>query len=306
MLLHVVHENEYNYAPPVKTAQHMAHLKPAGRGGQRVLSHGLRILPEPARQMESVDVYGNTRTFFSLQAVHDRLVVVADSLVETAPRPEPASETPWEEVRERMRYHREAHYDPATGFVFASPYVPRHEDFIAYAHPSFTRGRPYLEAARDLMERIHADFTYDTEVTDVGTPALKALALRQGVCQDFAHVMLGCLRSLHLPARYVSGYLLTEPPPGRPRLVGTDASHAWVEIYLPGVDGPGDWAELDPTNNRAPGEDYVRLATGRDYSDVSPTRGVIHGGANHTLKVAVTVTPASAPTIGGSTRRDPP
>ena len=142
------------------------------------------------------------------------------------------------------------------------------------------------------MERIHHDFEYETDATDVSTPALEALALRKGVCQDFAHIMLGCLRSLGLPARYVSGYLLTQPPPGKPRLVGADASHAWVSVYLPGANrAGGTWADLDPTNDRMPGEDYVRLATGRDYSDVSPMRGVIHGGANHTLRVAVTVSP---------------
>jgi transglutaminase-like putative cysteine protease len=207
----------------------------------------------------------------------------------------------WEQVRERLRYHRGAAWDPAAEFVFASPHVPRHEDFLAYARPSFTPGRPLLEAARELMERIHADFIYEPEATDVSTPALEALEMRRGVCQDFAHVMLACLRSLGLPARYISGYLLTEPPPGRARLVGSDASHAWVSIYLPGEEGPGEWTGLDPTNRRAPGEDYVVLATGRDYSDVSPIRGVIRGGARHELHVAVTVTPvdsaAASPTI---------
>ena len=145
------------------------------------------------------------------------------------------------------------------------------------------------------MSRIHADFEYETTATDVNTPALEALALRKGVCQDLAHVMLGTLRSLGLPARYVSGYLLTEPPPGQARLVGSDASHAWVSVYLPEA-GPqgGAWVDFDPTNDRTPGEDYVTLAIGRDYSDVSPMRGVIHGGTNHRLRVAVTVAPVEA------------
>jgi transglutaminase-like putative cysteine protease len=142
------------------------------------------------------------------------------------------------------------------------------------------------------MTRIHTDFEYETEATDVSTPALEALRLRQGVCQDFAHVMLACLRSLGLAARYVSGYLLTEPPPGQPRLLGADSSHAWVSVYVPGDGKRGQWLDLDPTNRRSPGEDYVVLATGRDYSDVSPIRGVIHGGSNHQLHVAVTVLPA--------------
>ena len=246
------------------------------------------------------DRWGNTRTFFSLTSTHEALTVVADSLVETTAPPAPTSRITWEAARERMRYHRHAAFDPASEFAFASPYVPRHEDFIAYARPSFTPGRPLLEAARELMTRIHREFEYHVQATDASTPALQSLSLRQGVCQDFAHVFIGCLRSLGLPARYVSGYLLTEPPPGQPRLVGADASHAWASVWLPGEDGAdGTWADLDPTNDRAPGEDYVTLAIGRDYADVSPVRGVIHGGGRHQLQVAVTVAPHSeaAPTI---------
>lgn len=295
MLLHVLHETAYDYVPVVRTARHIAHLKPAHDGHQRLLQHRLAVDPSPSHQAESVDVYGNTRTFFSLQALHEELRVRSESLVDTVAPPEPASAMPWEQARERMRYHRRSHYDPAAEFSFASPYVPRDPQFVAYAQAVFAPGRPLLAAARELMHRIHADFEYETAATDVNTPALEALALRKGVCQDLAHVMLGCLRSLGLPARYVSGYLLTEPPPGQPRLVGSDASHAWVSVYLPGeADQPGEWTDLDPTNDRAPGEDYVRLATGRDYSDVSPMRGVIHGGTHHTLRVAVTVTPAEA------------
>lgn len=293
MLLHVLHETAYDYVPMVRTAQHVAHLKPAQTPRQQVLSHRLTVNPRPAQQSEAIDVYGNTRSFFSLQYSHDGLRVVADSLVSTAAPEEPQESLPWQEVVERMRYHRGTRYDPAAEFAFASPYVPRDGAFAAYAHPSFPEGRPLLEAARDLMQRIHQDFEYAPAATDVNTPALEALTLRRGVCQDLAHVMLGCLRSLGLPARYVSGYLLTEPAPGRPRLVGSDASHAWVSLYLPAADGPaGTWTELDPTNDRTPGEDYVTLAIGRDYSDVSPIRGVLHGGAHHTLRVAVTVTPS--------------
>jgi transglutaminase-like putative cysteine protease len=292
MLLHVLHETAYDYTPAVRTAQHMAHLKPAATATQRVLRHSLRIEPQPERCSEWVDVYGNTRSFFSLQVSHEALRVVSESLVATSvAAPPPADGLAWEQAADRMRYHRGAHYDSAAEFTFASPYVPRDDAFAAYARPSFAPGRPLLEAARELMQRIHADFEYATSATDVNTPALQALALRKGVCQDLAHVMLGCLRSLGLPARYVSGYLLTEPPPGQPRLVGSDASHAWVSLYLPGAEGPGAWTDLDPTNDRAPGEDYVTVAIGRDYSDVSPMRGVIHGGAQHTLRVAVTVTP---------------
>jgi transglutaminase-like putative cysteine protease len=296
MLLHVLHETAYDYVPMVRTAQHMAHLKPATTATQELLSHRLTVEPGAARHGESVDVFGNARSFFSLQFTHDFLRVVADSLVSTSPPLEPADDPAWDAVKERMRYRRGARYDAAAEFGFSSPYVPRDDAFAAYAQPSFAEGRPLLEGARDLMRRIHEDFEYATTATDVNTPALEALALRKGVCQDLAHVMLGCLRSLGLPARYVSGYLLTEPPAGQPRLVGSDASHAWVGLYVPADEGPGSWVDLDPTNDRSAGEDYVTLAVGRDYSDVSPMRGVIHGGANHSLRVAVTVTPAEAMT----------
>lgn len=294
MLLNVVHETRYDYAPAVETAQHMAHLKPAHGPRQQLISHELAIDPPPAHRSESADAWGNTRTFFSLQAQHQALQVVARSVVSTFAAPAVGGSIGWEQARERLRYHRDASYDPAAEFVFASPHVPRHGEFLAYAMPSFTPRRPLAEAARDLASRIHDEFRYEPEATDVSTPALDVLRLRQGVCQDFAHVMLACLRSLGLAARYVSGYLLTEPPPGQARLVGSDASHAWVSVYVPGEEGgPGEWLDLDPTNRREPGDDYIVLATGRDYADVSPLRGVLHGGANHQLHVAVTVSPVS-------------
>ncbi len=292
MLLHIVHETHYRYSPSVKTAQHMAHLKPLDNARQRLLSHELSISPAPSQRSEAVDVYGNTRAFFSLPSRHEELTIVANSLVETHASAATVSAMAWEEARERMRYHHASAYEPAAEFTFASPHVPRRPEFLDYARPSFAAGRPLLASARDLMRRIHEDFEYETEATDVGTPALEALKLRKGVCQDFAHIMLACLRSLGLAARYVSGYMLTQPAPGQGRLVGSDASHAWVSLYLPGEAVPqGVWADLDPTNARAPGEEYVTLATGRDFADVSPVRGVLHGGANHALQVAVTVTP---------------
>ena len=297
MQLQVTHETLYDYTPAVLLSQHIVYLTPVQDAHQRLLQHRLLIAPSPPQVQAARDTWGNTRHHFSLAASHTSLRIVAESRVQTLPVTAPRNPITWEAARERMRYHRDAAWDPASEFGFASPYVPRHQDFAAYAMPSFTPQRPLLEAARDLASRIHRDFEYRPQATDVGTPALQALALRQGVCQDFAHIMLGCLRSLGLPARYVSGYLLTEPPPGQPRLVGSDASHAWVSVYLP-AQAPGEagvWADLDPTNDRPPGEDYITLAVGRDYGDVSPVRGVIHGGASHHLRVAVTVTPA--PTI---------
>ncbi len=301
MLLHVVHETRYRYAPAVENAHHVVHLKPASRNGQTLLDYALRINPEPVQLREAVDVYGNTRTYFSLQAAHESLTVVADSIVSTSSlnplqseaslaAGKPASPA-WEQVREQFRYRAGAAYDSASEFLFASPYVPRDDAFIEFARPSFLPGRPLPEAARDLMERIHNTMTYESESTEVSTPALEALKLGKGVCQDFAHIMVACCRAMGLPARYVSGYLLTTPPPGQPRLVGSDASHAWASVYCPGL---GTWLDFDPTNNRAPGEDYVTLAIGRDFLDVSPMRGVIRGGAQHILDVAVTVEPVAS------------
>ena len=294
MRLRVIHDTEYDYSPAVKDAQHVAHLCPRGGAAQRVLSHALHIDPAPMQCVSFDDVFGNVRTFFSLPLTHAKLHVRAESLVETSAPPDAPPGLPWEAVRERMRYRRGAAYESAAEFGFPSPYVPRHDEFAAYARPSFAAGRPFMDAARDLMGRIHADFAYASEATDAGTPALESLRLRRGVCQDFAHVMTGCLRSLGLAARYVSGYLLTEPPPGQPRLVGADASHAWVSVWSPLEGGEGGaWFDLDPTNDRAAGEDYVMLAIGRDFSDVSPLRGVIQGGEHHVLRVGVTVEPVA-------------
>jgi transglutaminase-like putative cysteine protease len=291
MKLRVEHITAYAYTPAVVTAQHMAHLKPATTATQELVRHRILITPTPAERTETQDVYGNVRTFFALKAVHDELTVAAESEVHTRPPPIPLSNLSWEQTRERFRYHSGAAYDAAAEFVFASPYVPRHPDFPAYARPSFGSGIPLLMAARDLMDRIHTDFTYASQSTEISTPAVEALAQRKGVCQDFAHIMIACWRSMGLPARYVSGYMLTRPPPGKPRLVGSDASHAWVSVYVPDMPEGERWCDFDPTNNRAPGDDYVTLATGRDYADVSPMRGVIHGGAHHTLEVRVTVEP---------------
>ena len=301
MQLQVTHETRYDYEPAVEIAQHISHLQPLTTATQTLLGHALQITPEPAQQTRTLDIYGNTRCFFSLQTAHSKLQVVARSQVTTRAPAMPDSAMAWEQVRERFRFAAGSAYDGAAEFVFASPYVPRHADFAAYARPSFPPGAPLRLSARDLMRRIHTDFTYESESTEVNTPALQALAQRKGVCQDFAHIMIACLRALGLAARYVSGYLLTEPPPGVARLIGSDASHAWVSVYLPDLPDEARWCDFDPTNNKCgwgtPGEDYITLAIGRDYADVSPIRGVIHGGAHHTLHVGVTVEPLELGTL---------
>ncbi|MEY2860892.1 MAG: hypothetical protein RL392_1350 [Pseudomonadota bacterium] len=293
MLLHITHETHYRYRPAVETAQHVAYMQPSNHASQQLLEHTLVVNPQPAQLRSINDVYGNTRCFFSLQTPHEVLSVISHSLVATQPSILVQSTVGWEKVRERFRYQAGATFDSACEFVFASPFVPRVVEFGAYARPSFMPGSSLLNASIDLMQRIFDDFTYESQSTQINTPALEALAQRKGVCQDFAHIMIACLRTLGLPARYVSGYMLTEPPPGEVKLVGSDASHAWVSVYIPDLPEGARWVDFDPTNNHwgwhAPGPDYVTVAVGRDFGDVSPLRGVIHGGASHTLRVGVTV-----------------
>jgi len=307
MLLRVTHRTQYDYLPAVENAQHLAYLSPRQTANQHVVSHQLLIDPQPSHQSSACDVFGNTRQFFALQSAHLRLTVTALSEVVTRNGQTAESTLAWEAVRETFSYSSAKQFSSAAEFVFASPYVPHHADFADYARPSFRTGIPLIEASRDLMQRIHHDFVYESQSTEVNTPVRDALHARRGVCQDFAHILVACLRAMEVPARYVSGYLLTHPAPGKPRLVGSDASHAWASVFLPDLaagNTESGWYDLDPTNNRdgwgTPGEDYVVLAVGRDFGDVSPLRGVIHGGASHILTVGVTVDPVGEKSEGES------
>ncbi len=301
MRLEIIHTTHYGYSAPVSMAQHKAHLLPRQTLTQAVVSADLTIDPEPTWLQQVVDHQGNRCHYFALVQPHHQLSIRAHSLVDTrgplmALDDVPA--VPWELVRSYFEYRTGQPWDAANEYCYASRHVQPHDEFVAYALQSFRPGRSLPEAAIDLMRRMHRDFAYVSHATDIHTPALEALTLRRGVCQDFAHIMLSCFRALGLAARYVSGYLLTDPPAGQPRLVGSDASHAWVSLYMPAwtagkVQTSTHWLHLDPTNNRAglgtPGDDYVCVAWGRDFADVSPVRGVIHGGARHTLEVGVTV-----------------
>jgi transglutaminase-like putative cysteine protease len=298
MHLIVVHDTVYHYAPEVDTARHVVYLEPTSRPAQTVADFSLSIDPPPAQLHRQLDVYGNARWFFYLQSRHQRLHISARSEVHTkgplARLEGRLRALTWEAARSRYCFYKGARWDEATEFVFPSDFVERHADFYAYAMVSLSAKPSLADAAIDLMQRLHRDMRYVAQSTDLHTPAHEAFTKRKGVCQDFAHILLACFRSVGLAAQYVSGYLLTTPPEGQPRLIGADASHAWVALYLP-LEGGGQWLELDPTNNRwgigSAGEDYVVLATGRDYADISPVRGVIHGGADHHMDVSVTVSP---------------
>jgi transglutaminase-like putative cysteine protease len=290
--LEIAHDTRYAYRTPVLLAHHLAHLRPLDDAHQRLLEHQLDVVPAPARRSDSVDAFGNSCTHFTIAQPHVKLTVGARSRVTLVPRfsaLDVGRSPAWEALRDGLRYVARAPFDPAVEYVQPSPFVPRLEVLREYATASFAARRPLADAAVDLMHRIYADFTYGADSTEIDTPLAQAFAQRSGVCQDFAHVMTGAMRMLGLPARYVSGYLLTQPGDDGPALVGADASHAWVQVYCPGTPGvPGDgWLDLDPTNDAIPATGHVRVAIGRDFGDVTPLRGVIRGGGRHVLTVAV-------------------
>ena len=290
-LLEVTHETRYDYAAPVAQAQHVAYLEPRVDARQQLLEHVLHVDPSPTQWTRETDAYGNHCVHFSLTQPHQALTVRASSRVALTPQIDALRADQglaWQGVAAALRYEAGASYDAAVEFVQPSPYVPRLAPLRDYAAASFSAGVPVAQGALDLMRRFHAEFDFHGDSTEVDTPLLKAFEQRSGVCQDFAHLMIGMVRMLGLAARYVSGYLLTTPPAGQPALTGADASHAWLQVYCPGTPGlPDGWLELDPTNNLVPGDSHVRLALGRDYGDVTPLRGVIRGGGEHTLHVGV-------------------
>ena len=245
--------------------------------------------------MRALDAFGNPFTSLVIDRDHARLAVRAESWVDLRAREIPADDVtpPWDVVRARLAY--QAGRRPAAAeleaapFLFESTRVRNKRELAAWTSACFPPGRPILAGVRELMNRIHRDFAFDPEATTVSTPVMEVFERRRGVCQDFAHLMLSCLRSTGLAARYVSGYLLTRPPPGKPRLVGADASHAWVSVYCPDF----GWVDADPTNGVFPSLEHVTLGWGRDYDDVIPLRGVLLGGGDHELEIKVTVAPAA-------------
>jgi len=286
----ITHNTTYQYSSPVRVCHNYVMLTPREDFPVQCHSYRLVIRPTPQVAGRRKDAFGNTVHSFSIEENHRQLSVTATSRVTVSSweLPEFSTSPAWETVQQRVARQADQNWLEACQFTFDSPRIRRSAEFLEFASQSFVPGRPILVAGLDLNTRIHEHFQYDSGVTGVSTSPEEAFRLRQGVCQDFAHVQVACLRSLGLPARYVSGYLRTIPPPGRPRLVGADQSHAWIALYCGETWG---WIAFDPTNNCLCGTDHIPIAWGRDYSDVAPIRGVFLGGGEHQLQVAVDVIP---------------
>lgn len=297
MIYRVSHLTEYVYSDFVSSSHHQLHLLSRRLPNQWTRWEELSVDPNPGRRHDHTDAFGNRSSHLEIHEPHRRLAVLSRSEieVEAASSLLPALAPAWEVVRDLVRQRTYAPWLDAFEYTFASPYVPISERVAEFARPSFPPGRPIIEAAIDLMHRIHDEFTYDSQATNVSTPVEEVLNLRRGVCQDFAHLSLASFRALGLAARYVSGYLVTAVP-GQPRLVGADASHAWIQAYCP----EAGWVDFDPTNNVIPTDKHITLAFGRDFGDVTPLRGVILGGGRHQLRVVVDVAPLSEDDAGPS------
>ncbi|HMP84639.1 MAG TPA: transglutaminase family protein [Verrucomicrobiota bacterium] len=290
MTYHITHRTLYEYVSPVSVSQHVARLTPRATGAQSCENFSLKIFPEPTLRRERLDYFGNQLCFFTIQQAHRKLEIITQSRVNVVPPPVIARETSplWEEVAELFRDPVSPEVVEPYEFVFDSPHIRASFELADYAKQSFAPGTPLLAGVADLNRRIFTDFKYDPKATTVATPVEEVLEKRRGVCQDFAHLGIAFLRSLGLPARYVSGYLRTRPPAGKPRLVGADASHAWFSVFCPDA----GWVDFDPTNNLQPGEEHITVAFGRDFGDVSPVAGILTGGGSHAVKVAVDVAEA--------------
>jgi transglutaminase-like putative cysteine protease len=285
----VRHRTTYRYAQEVSYSHHLAHLAPRETAKQQVKAFKLTITPGSAKRTSRNDFFGNPTEWLALKEPHSVLEIVAESRVAVfdSPARDAEASVPWEDVRTRLEIIDTETQD-IVQYAFDSALTGFTADLPGYAAESFTEKRPILAAALDLMDRIHADFRYDTMVTDTSTPVDRVFEIRAGVCQDFAHIAIATMRSLGLPARYVSGYLLTEPPPGKERQIGADASHAWFSVWAP----PYGWVDLDPTNNVIPGQGHITVGWGRDYADVAPIHGIVTGGGDHLIEVGVDVAPA--------------
>ena len=292
MRFRITHHTTYSYAESVSLSHNVVRLRPRNHGRQTCLQHELTVAPSPIARNQEFDYFGNHVAYFCLQSAHTQLKIVAESEVELAPSAAvdiPEGPT-WEQTIQMLLSPPDERTLRAREYCFDSPYVARSSELADYALSSFVAGRPLLACVLDLTLRIHAEFEFLPGSTKVGTPTLDVLRMRRGVCQDFAHLQIGCLRSLGLAARYVSGYLVTTPPPGQGRLSGADVSHAWCSVYAPGV----GWVDFDPTNGLIPSDAHITVAWARDYDDVGPIKGILVGGRRQRLEVGVDVVPVSA------------
>ncbi|HXS16923.1 MAG TPA: transglutaminase family protein [Polyangiaceae bacterium] len=289
MFYRVRHTTTYDYESQVLHGRHIAHQRPRATERQLVKSSLFHVTPGPAWSRAGRDYYGNQTDEFELLSTHEQLIVETASLVEVRPAQSdlatPLFRQSWEDIRDRVEL--DSGCLPQRQFKYDSPLVQRHPLLGAFAERIFTKSKPLHEAVMELNALIFTEFRYEPAATDVSTPLAQVLREKRGVCQDFAHLAVGALRSMGLSARYVSGYLETSPPPGKPRLVGADASHAWASVFFPDY----GWVDFDPTNDLLPGERHVTVAWGRDFSDVSPLKGVVLGGGRHVLTVGVDVEP---------------
>jgi transglutaminase-like putative cysteine protease len=285
----VRHRTTYRYAQDVSYSHHLLHLTPRDTATQAVKETNLVVTPATASRVRRPDFFGNSTEWLALSEPHAVIEIVAQSLVAVADPParDPLLSERWEDVRASFE-QADASAQDIVQYLFDSALTAFTVDLPSYAMESFTPRRPLLAAATDLMSRIHADFRYDKTVSDASTPVDSVFEMRAGVCQDLAHVAIAAMRSLGLPARYVSGYLMTRPPPGKARMIGADASHAWFSVWAP----PYGWVDLDPTNDVIPGKEHITVAWGRDYWDVAPVNGIVIGGADHLIEVGVDVIPA--------------
>lgn len=285
MTYRVTHVTTYRYEEPASVCHNELRLTPRSGGRQRTRRSQLRVDPTPSVLAPQVDFFGNHVHFVALHEPHRQLAVTAKSDVDVEPSSPPETSPAWEAVRDRLRADHDSDVLAAYQFAFESPHVQVDPAVAAWTEPFFPGGRPLVDGVLELTRRIHQEFAYDRDATSVATPVAQVLRERRGVCQDFAHLEIACLRALGLAARYVSGYILTTPPEGATRLVGADASHAWLSVWL----GDAGWLDVDPTNDLVPSDQHVTVAWGRDYGDVSPLRGVVLGGGEHTMTVAVDV-----------------
>jgi len=287
MRYQVIHETKYEYQAPAALCHNIICQGPGAHPDQDIRGFDYQITPEPSFQAKRQDFFENQCIYFSIQKSHQQLQVIVKSEVQIKTPSwqslSPAGTPPWEEVAAWLR--TTAAMNDIRQFYLESDYVKVISGIKAYALASFTPGRPVMEAMLDLNSRIYQDFEFTPGFTDISTPLEKVFAHKKGVCQDFAHFSLACLRSLGLAARYVSGYIETLPPPGQPKLVGADASHAWIALYIP----EAGWVEFDATNNLLVNDQHIRAAVGRDFSDVVPLKGIVYSGGGQQMQVSVDV-----------------